>query len=165
MNTTIGVSQIPFPKGLMDQVIADLPFGVRIDMILNWARQFATHGPESFPGIVEIIGSITALDLSHYLGLDEEAFCNLVHLPFSSSLTHLNLSHTPIGKSEACVNILSHPIFQNLVFLDLSHAQLTNIDPLFNAPHIFHNLHTLNLSANYSLLIPQIATTTQFANL
>ena len=65
------------------------------------------------------------------------------------------------------MNILSHPIFQHLVTLDLSYTDINikDIDPLFNAPHQFPNLHTLNLSNNRGLSIPQIATTTQFPNL
>ena len=49
--------------------------------------------------------------------------------------------------------------------LNLHDTDLSNIDPLFNAPHQFPNLHTLNLSYNYDLSIPQILTTKQFPNL
>ena len=154
-----------FPPGLINEVFALLSSEVRINMILSWARKFADPDYESDLGIVEIIKSITLLDLSLYLGIKEESFCNLVHLPFSSSLTHLDLSRTSLGESPKLVEILGHPIFQHLVTLDLHDAQLTNINPLFNAPHQFPNLHTINLARNFDLEVPQIATTTQFPNL
>ena len=164
----------PFPPGLMDEFFAELPFTVRIKMILDWARQFAINGEKHLADriLVELIESITILDFSYYVGInkkpmgdDSHPFVNLVHLPFSPSLAHLNLSNTPIGKSDECMEVLSHPIFQHLVTLDLSDTKIKNIDPLFNAPHIFPNLHTINLSRNNHLFIPQIATTTQFPNL
>ena len=155
----------PFPPGLINEVFSLLPYGVRINMILNWAKKFADPEYESDLGIVEIIKSITLLDFSHYLGIKEESFCNLVHLPFSSSLTHLNLSQTPIGKSPALAELLGHPIFQHLMMLNLHDTKLKNINPLLNAPHQFLNLHTLILYENEDLDVPTIATTTQFPNL
>ena len=195
-------------------------------MILNWAWEFAINGDKhrSNHGLVELIRSITTLDFSHYLAINNKVdrynyhlekhvseshyeksceycvndgdkkgggddddynrrdenngeplnngepfphFGHLIHLPFSSSLAHLNLSNTPIGFSSKFMKTLSHPIFKHLVTLDLSHADLfsSNLNPLFNAPHQLPNLHTLNLSHNEYLSIPQIATTNQFPNL
>ena len=131
-------------------------------MFLNWAREFAINGPTHLSnlGLVELIRTITVLDFSHYFGIntDRDQFGTLIHLPFSSTLAHLNLSKTLIGDSSGVMETLSHPIFQHLVTLDLSCTYIGNIDPLFNAPHSFPNLHN-------RLSIPQIATTTQFPNL
>ena len=194
----------------MDEMFATLPFMVRIKMILNWAGEFTTNKDKYLSDhlFLELIQSITILDLSHFLEIDKAElfedvmevganshfrrkryhspkllsndkkpndedgdggarplFANLIHLPFSSSLTHLDLSKTPIGKSDICMKVLSHPIFQHLETLDLSETNITNIDQLFNAPHPFPNLRTLNLSNNPDLSIPQIATTIQFPNL
>ena len=148
-------------------MIHQLSTWVRIDILLRWARKFANPTfASSNPGIAEVIKSITLLDLSHYLKIQPETFCNLVHLPFSPSLAHLNLSQTPIGKSPTITQALAHPTFQHLVSLNLEDTQLKNIDPLlFNAPHTFPNLHTLNLSNNSALSIPTIGTTNKFPNL
>jgi hypothetical protein len=155
----------PFAEGLIDEILAQLPFGVRFDLIINWATQFAIDGFIPDPAIREIIGTISTLDFKQYLSVNEKTFTNLIHLPFSHHLVHLDLSQTPIGKSQACVSILGNPIFQNLITLNLKDTRLNNIDPLLDAPQQFLNLHTLNLSDNDNLRFPKLATTTQFPNL
>ena len=67
-------STSPFPPGLMDEVLALLPRGVRIAMILKWALKFATEKEKylSDYGLVELIRSITTLDFSDYLSINKQ---------------------------------------------------------------------------------------------
>jgi hypothetical protein len=157
-------SATPFVEGLIDEILTELPFSVRLDMLLYWAAKFATEGYMPDPAIVEIIGTLTTLDFNGSCKINEKTFPNLVNLPFSSSLTHINLSNTPVGQSQMCINTLADPIFQHLVSLNLHNTTLMTIDPLFNAT--FPKLHTLNLSGNWTLPAPTITTTrTKFPNL
>ena len=168
MSTTTTTSSTSFPMGVIDKVLAELPFGVRFAIILNWARKFADRDYVRNPGIVEIIQTITTLDFRGCLMLNEATFPALKFLPFSHHLAHLDLSYTHVGKYQDCVNMLGHPIFQHLETLNLKHTwwkKETNPNPLFNAPHSFPNLHTLNFSCNSDLVIPPLTTMTKFPNL
>ena len=58
----------------MDQLFTQLPHEIRINMILNWAREFAINAEEhlSNHGLVELFKSITILDFSHYLTINKK---------------------------------------------------------------------------------------------
>jgi hypothetical protein len=146
-----------FPLGLIDEVMAQLPLWSRNHIIFNWATRFQ-DGTDQDPSIVEIFGTITILNFHHYLKIDEK-FLFLAHLPFSHRLAHLDLSQAPIGQHPDLVKFLSHPIFQFLAILNLKETELRSIDPFFNTPHPFPNLHTINLSHNANLEISTISTT------
>jgi hypothetical protein len=165
--TTATTPATPFVEGLIDEILTELPFSVRIDFLLNWAAIFSTEGYVSDPAIVEMIGAITTLDFSGSQKINEQTFPNLIkYLPFTSSLAHLDLSRTQIGSSQTCIDTLAHPNLQHLVSLNLQNTKLKTIDPLLNAQHAFPKLYALNLSGNWNLSVPTIsAATTQFPNL
>ena len=70
--TTTTTTTTPFPPGLMDAIIVQLPHEIRINMFLNWAWEFAINGPKHLSniGLVELFKSITKLDFSHYFGIN-----------------------------------------------------------------------------------------------
>ena len=119
--------------------------------------------------LIEMIGGITKLDFRGSRpfgrGINAAQFSTLVHLPFTHHLTHLYLPKSHTRCQDDLVTFLTHPIFQYLVTLDASGCNLTSLDPFFNAPHPFPNLHTLKLDANSELTIPNLATMDKFPNL
>ena len=161
--TTTPPQSLQLPKGLIDGLFRQLPLWARNHILFNWADQF---DPENDQGIGELIGTMTKLDFHHYLKMDDEAkFLSLGKLPFTSDLTHLDLSSSAIVKSDVLVEFLSHPIFHNLVNLNLGGAEITSFKALFESPHTFTNIHTLDISKTFDPTITLDQISHKFPNL
>ena len=131
-----------------------MPLWCHNHIIFQWARLFGLDTDGNYDG------TITKLNFHHFLfkkPSDQEKFLSLANLPFSPHLAHIDLSESKIGEFPTLVKFLSHPIFQHLATLNLSSSQLKSLDELFTPTTSFPNLHTLDLSDNYSL---RISTTT-----